>query len=137
MLVVGYQMDAENLWGFSSKEEEVADILMEAGLKRNLARVLVLLFKNSNLTSREIERGTDLRQPEVSIAINYLIKQKWACVTSLISEKKGRPIKAYRLATDVNEILDVIEQEKKEEYRQQSCLIERARRVVIEQGWTC
>ncbi len=127
-------MDTEYSRYFTPRDEELSDILARAGLKRNFARVLVYLFKGTELTSRDIERGTDLRQPEVSIAINYLLKQGWARVTNLLTENKGRPVKLYRLGADIDHILNGIETEKKEEFREQIDLIEQARKMIKEQG---
>jgi len=41
--------------------------------------------------SREIERGTDMRQPEVCMEINYMAEQDWVTSTEIPSEKQGRP----------------------------------------------
>ena len=123
-------MESDQPREFTRKDEEIADMLVEAGLKRNYARVLVLLFQDIDLTSREIERGTDLRQPEVSIAINFLIKKKWALVTSLITENKGRPVKLYRLAASIDEILNEVEDGKKKEYHQQVEFLEKVRGLI-------
>jgi predicted transcriptional regulator len=60
-------MRTENVMYFTEKEEEFANLLIEIGTKRNVAKVLVFLANTPEATSRAIERGTDLRQPEVSI----------------------------------------------------------------------
>jgi predicted transcriptional regulator len=67
----------KNVMYFTEKEEEFANLLIEIGTKRNVAKVLVFLANIPEATSREIERGTDLRQPEVSIAMGYLMEQGW------------------------------------------------------------
>lgn len=66
-------------------EEEVIRLLVEIGLKTNEARILVVFFRGFKPTSRDLERITDLRQPEVSIAITLLSKRNWVCVSSLIT----------------------------------------------------
>ncbi len=71
-------------------EEEVIRLLVEVGLKTNEARVLVVFFRGLKPTSRELERITDLRQPEVSVGITLLSKRRWVCVSSLITANKGR-----------------------------------------------
>lgn len=48
---------------FTEKEEEFVNLLIEIGTKRTIAKVLVFLANVPKATSREIERGTDLRQP--------------------------------------------------------------------------
>jgi len=117
---------------FSDTDLEIAEILTNVGLKSNESRVLVVLFKGYDLTSREIERIVDLRQPEVSIAINQLITRKWAQVSSLITEKKGRPVKVYSLTISIDTILDQIEEQIEGDYRSQMETIERVRAMVKE-----
>ncbi len=125
-------MDQNISLQFSENDLEISRILTDVGLKNNEARVLVVMFKGYDLTSREIERIVDLRQPEVSIAINQLIDRKWAQVTSLITEKKGRPVKVYSLSRSVDSILDQIETQIEGEYRGQLEIIERVRSMVKE-----
>jgi predicted transcriptional regulator len=59
------------------ERDEFASILMKIGLKRNVAKVLTYLAGVSEATSREIEMGSDLRQPEVSIAMREIRKLDW------------------------------------------------------------
>ncbi|MDD1727820.1 MAG: ArsR family transcriptional regulator [Methanospirillum sp.] len=125
-------MDTDQNGSFSSRAEEITHMIIRAGMKQNHARVLVFLYFNSDQTSRDIERGTSLRQPEVSIGINHLMSQGWAQVASQITENKGRPVKLYRLCTTVNAILDDIEIEKKDEFQSQLDLIEKIRRLIHE-----
>ena len=47
---------------FTEKEEEYTNILIEIGTKKNVAKVLVFLANVPEATSREIERGTDIRR---------------------------------------------------------------------------
>ena len=117
---------------FTDVDEEIAGIFNEIGLKVNVSRVLVMFLKYSNITSREIERYTDLRQPEASIAINDLIKRQWIKVTKHITENKGRPINVYNLALSVNEIIDQIESTINNEYKQLKESVERIRELVKE-----
>lgn len=125
-------MDQNMILQFSDTDLEISEILTNVGLKSNEARVLVVLFKGVKLTSREIERVVDLRQPEVSIAINQLISRDWAQVASLLTEKKGRPVKVYTLTRTVDDIIDQIEREIEGEYRGRIEIIERVRSMVKE-----
>lgn len=125
-------MDQNIILNFTDNDLEITEILTNVGLKSNEARVLVVLFKGYDLTSREIERIVDLRQPEVSIAINLLIDRKWAQVSSLITEKKGRPVKVYSLLASIDGILDQIEAQIEGDYRSQLEIIERVRSMVKE-----
>ncbi|WP_298665025.1 ArsR family transcriptional regulator [uncultured Methanofollis sp.] len=123
-------MRAEEVLYFTQREEEFATLLIDIGIKRNVAKALVYLANTDEATSREIERGTDLRQPEVSIAMRYLKEKKWINSRESKAESKGRPVKIYSLAKPINEIIDVIEKTKKKEVDNQLALIEKARGLI-------
>jgi predicted transcriptional regulator len=112
---------------FTEKEEEFTSLLMGLGLKRNVAKVLVYLANTRESTSRDIERGTDLRQPEVSIAMRYLTECGWVRARESKAESKGRPVKIYELGRPIGEIMDSIEKDKKKEAKTQLDLIQKLR----------
>ncbi len=120
-------MRSENVLFFTEKEAEFANLLIEIGTKRNVAKVLVFLASTTEATSRAIERGTDLRQPEVSIAMRYLLDQSWIRSRESKAESKGRPVKIYELAKPIAEIMDSIEREKKREANNQLALVKKLR----------
>lgn len=91
-------------------EEEIAEIFNDIGVKRNASRVLVLMIRGFDLTSQEIERVCDIRQPEVSIALNDLEKRKWVRKVGQKSENKGRPVLIYHLVKSVDDILDELKE---------------------------
>lgn len=115
---------------FSEKEEEFANLLMEIGTKRNVAKVLVYLINTKEATSRAIERGIDLRQPEVSLAIKYMAGQGWVKSKEIPSEKKGRPNKKYALAIPVKEIMAAIEKNTRDEANQQLALVKKMKNYI-------
>ncbi len=120
-------MKTKNVMYFTQKEEEFANLLVRIGLKRNVAKVLVYLANTPEATSRDIERGTDLRQPEVSIAMAHMMEQKWVENRENKAENKGRPVKIYRLSKPIDEVMDVIEKEKRDEANSQLNLIKQLR----------
>jgi len=116
---------------FTEKEEEFTELLMGLGLKRNVAKVLVYLANTKESTSRDIERGTDLRQPEVSIAMRFLTTEvNWVKSRESRAESKGRPVKIYELARPITEIMDSIEKDKKREAKTQLDLIQKLREYI-------
>ena len=125
-------MGPDTMMHLSDTDIQIIDILSDIGLKSGESRILVVLFKGYDLTSRELERISDLRQPEVSIAINQLIKRKWVWVTSHITEKKGRPVKVYSLSRTIDDILDEIKGDIEGDYRKKIEIIERVRVMVKE-----
>jgi predicted transcriptional regulator len=123
----GGAMRQENVQYFTEKEEEFANLLIEIGTKKNIAKMLVFLAGTPEATSPAIERGTDMRQPEISMAMKYLTNQGWIKSRESPSEHKGRPMKVYELAKPITEIMDCIEIEKKKEANNQLALIKKLR----------
>jgi len=120
-------MKTEKVMYFSEKEEEFANLLIGIGTRKNIAKVLVYLASTPEATSRAIERGTDLRQPEVSIAMRTLSSRGWIASSENKAETKGRPIKIYTLAKPINEIMDSIENEKREEATARLAMVQKIR----------
>ena len=90
------------------------DLLHSLGVQRNVAKVITYLAVAGESTSREIERGTDMRQPEVSIAMRTLRRENWVDEKDVkSSEGKGRPHKVYTLIPPVDEIIRSIEDAKR------------------------
>lgn len=118
---------------FTEKEEEISAILWHVGLKRNTARVLVVMFRETDLTSRVIEKIVDLRQPEVSVALRDLTKRRWIIFRERSYERKGRPEKIYRLALSANTILDLLKKEISCTYIRKLEEIERIRIMIADQ----
>lgn len=112
-------MKTEKVMYFTKKEEALVNLLIEIGIKRNVARVLVFLANIPETTSHEIERGTDLRQPEVSIAMMYLKEQGWISSRLSKADSKGRPLKIYKLTQPLTGILESIEKNKEKEANNQ------------------
>ena len=125
-------MRSKNVLYFTQREEEFANLLIRIGEKRNVAKVLVYLAHTPEATSRDIERGTDLRQPEVSIAMAALMEKKWVESRESKAENKGRPVKIYKLAVPVGEIMDTIEKEKRSEANNQLKMIQKLRDYITE-----
>jgi predicted transcriptional regulator len=97
------------------ERDEFASILMKIGLKRNVAKVLTYLAGVEEATSREIETGSDLRQPEVSIAMREIRKLDWISERDEKNPGKGRPYRIYRLNKSLPEIIGYLEGEKTRE----------------------
>lgn len=94
-------------------EHVFVDLLRSLGVQRNVAKVITYLAVAGESTSREIERGTGMRQPEVSIAMRTLRRENWVREWEIKStEGKGRPSKVYALNTPVDEIIRSIEDQK-------------------------
>ena len=97
---------------FTDKEESIISILVALGMRSNSAKVLVFLSSTEITTSRQIERGTDLRQPDVSLAIKDLTARGWVRAMQDSPSRKGRPRKIYSLSMSVPEIIGTITTER-------------------------
>ena len=120
-------MKQENVLYFTDKEEEFANLLIAIGISKNVAKVLVFLANTPEATSLAIERGVDMRQPEVSVAMKSLIDQGWIKSRESPAESKGRPMIIYELAKPINEIIEIIENEKKTEAKNRVALVKKLR----------
>ncbi|MDF0591484.1 ArsR family transcriptional regulator [Candidatus Methanocrinis natronophilus] len=96
------------------KCHEFADLLHSLGVQRNVAKLVTYLAVAGESTSRDIERGSGLRQPEVSIAMRTLRLNNWIREREVKStEGKGRPSKVYALSTPIDEIIKSIEEKRR------------------------
>jgi predicted transcriptional regulator len=116
-------MRQESVQFFTEKEEEFVNLLIEIGMKKNVAKVLVCLAYVPDATSRSIERRTGMRQPEISLAMKYLMDQGWIRIREKKGEKRGRSIKIYDLDKHITVIMDQICEEEKNKTNNQLALI--------------
>ena len=110
-------------------DEEFADTLIEFGLKRNVAKVLTYLKNVKDVTSRDLEMGSDLRQPEVSIAMRELEELGWIGEREEKKPGKGRPYKIYKLETNIDSIIEHLESQKKKESQAMMASIKRLKEL--------
>jgi len=93
------------------EDNEMVLLLQKLNVSKPVAKTLACLLSSEQVTSREVEMMSRLRQPEVSIAMNYLQKNNWVDVEEVKKQQgKGRPIKVYTLTVPMDEIIDTIEQ---------------------------
>jgi len=94
---------------------ELHELLVQFGYTRSFTKVLVYCtqHKNEDIRLHDVERATDLRQPEVSIAMNNLVKCKWIKVKTLpaVSGTLGHPGKSYHLVVSAKWIAEHIASE--------------------------
>lgn len=98
---------------FDERDMEVVETLKSLGVPRKVSNMITFLACVDEATSREIERGSDLRQPEVSIALRALREKNWIDERISKSNGTGRPMKVYRLRTPIEEIITHYEEEKR------------------------
>jgi predicted transcriptional regulator len=69
----------------------------------------------TSATAREIEMATNLKQPEVSIAMRTMRANDWVTERDVRGDGKGRPYKIYVLRSSIDEIIRYYEEEKNQE----------------------
>jgi predicted transcriptional regulator len=94
-------------------EDEVAILLSALGLPRHIAITLSYVHKNVSAISLNIESGTSLRQPEVSMAVQWLRKRGWLKREALKRKTKGRPVHSYELAIPFLDIVAALEEDER------------------------
>jgi predicted transcriptional regulator len=95
------------------KDFEFIEALRGLNVSRNVAALITILANVDEATSREIERGTGLRQPEVSIGMHTLHENNWVTEREVKAEGKGRPMKVYKLGIPLDKIIEYYEGEKR------------------------
>lgn len=98
----------------SKDQSKLIGSLIETGVKKNVAKTLVVLAGEEGIKSRTIEDLTDLRQPEISLATQRLRELGWITKTDQKKEGKGRPVHLYSLDKAMEEIVNEIEEKEKE-----------------------
>ena len=99
-------------YSFNSQDDKIIKVFTELGMPRNLAKTLMYVSQVDECRSAEIEHGANLRQPEVSIAMQQLQKKGWVSKRDLKKKGKGRPVHIYKLTSPIEKIVNNFEKEK-------------------------
>jgi predicted transcriptional regulator len=105
-------MKQKRVYKLDEEDEKAIDLFVKLGMPRNLAKTLMYVSQVDECCSSEIEQGADMRQPEVSIAMQELRRRGWVKKHNIKKKGKGRPIHAYQPTTNLPSILKTFEQEK-------------------------
>lgn len=97
------------------KDQKAVQLFSDLGMPRNLAKTLIYISQVEECRSAEVEQGADLRQPEVSVAMQELRRRGWAKKRDIKKKGKGRPVHIYKLTSDLPTILKSFEKEKMKE----------------------
>jgi len=108
-------MTKNKLYKFNTQDEKVIKIFTELGMPRNLAKTLMYISNVEDCRSAEIEHQANLRQPEVSVAMQELQRRGWIKKRDLRKKGKGRPVHIYSLTSPIDQIVKTFEQEKMKE----------------------
>ncbi len=108
-------MKQKEIYMFDEDDDRAIELFVKLGMPKNLAKTLLFISQFDECQCAEVEQGADLRQPEVSIAMQELRKRNWVKKRNLKKKGKGRPVHIYKPAIELSEILKSFEQEKMQE----------------------
>ena len=99
----------------NSQDEKIVKVFSDLGMPKNLAKTLMYISQTQECRSAEIEHGANLRQPEVSVAMQVLQQKGWIAKRDLKKKGKGRPVHLYKLTSPINNIIKNFEKEKQKQ----------------------
>ena len=97
------------------KDTKAVQLFADLGMPKNLAKTLLYITQVDECRSADVEQGADLRQPEVSVAMQELRRRGWAKKRDIKKKGKGRPVHLYKLTSNLPTILKSFEKEKMKE----------------------
>ncbi len=106
-------MKARQIEQLDEKDKKIAESLISLGMNKNVAMALAYLQIMNSATSMDMERGANLRQPEVSVVMGQLKKQGWITEREDKKIRKGRPTKVYSLKVEFKDIITQLEDQQK------------------------
>jgi predicted transcriptional regulator len=109
------RMKQKNVYVLDNDDGKAIQLFVRLGMPKNLAKTLLYVSQFDECKCADVEQGTDMRQPEVSVAMQELRRRGWIKKRDLRTEGKGRPVHIYKTTTDLSEILKIFEQEKLKE----------------------
>ncbi len=111
------------------KEKEFVSLLVDLGTDKQVSKTLVSLANDDWLKSKEIQKITDLSQPEVSMAINDLKKRGFLEERMIEREKRGRPEATYSLNKSISEVMEEIKKKWRMEKQKERRKLEKAKKI--------
>ncbi len=116
------------------EDKVLVDLLIEAGLPKEWALILVFIRCRGETTFIAIKIFTGLSHPDVSCAIKELRLIKWVVKKDHMHEGKGRPFHSYRLAIPFEEMIDELEKEERKRIEQIENNIEQLKAFIADSG---
>ena len=111
----GENMKRKRSFVLDEKDDKAVKLFTELGMPKNLAKTLMYISQVEECRSADVEQAADLRQPEVSVAMQELRRRGWAKKRDIKKKGKGRPVHLYKLTHPLPDILKSFEKEKMKE----------------------
>ena len=111
-------------------DERIVELFVNLGMPKNLAKTLVYISESIECQAVEIERGADLRQPEVSTAVQELDKRGWINKRDVKKGGKGRPTQIYKPTRSLLDVLNALKIEKMKEFEDVNSDLEELEKIL-------
>jgi predicted transcriptional regulator len=108
-------MKRKNSLVLDEKDDKAVQLFTELGMPKNVAKTLMYISQFDECKCADVEQGADLRQPEVSNAMQELKQRGWVKKRDLKKKGKGRPVHIYTPSKNLSEIMKNFEREKLKE----------------------
>ena len=108
-------MKQKNVYILDKEDDKVIQLFVKLGMPKNLVKTLICISQFDEFKGADVEQRADLRQPEVSIAMQELQRRGWAKKRDEKKKGKGRPVHLYKLTSELPDILKSFEKEKMKE----------------------
>ena len=82
-------MKQKSSFVLDKEDGKAIQLFAELGMPKTLAKTLMYISQVDECRSAEIEQGADLRQPEVSLAMQELRQRGWVAKQDLKGKGKG------------------------------------------------
>ena len=108
-------MKQKNVYSLDKGDDKAVQLFVNLGMPKNLAKTLMYISQVDECRSADVEVGANLRQPDVSVAMQELRRRGWIKKRDLKKKGKGRPTHIYKSITHLSEVMKDFEQEKLKE----------------------
>jgi predicted transcriptional regulator len=108
-------MKRKDIITLDKDDDKAISLFVKLGMPKNLAKTLLYVSQVDECKCADVEQGANLRQPEVSIAMQELRRRGWVKKRDLKKEGKGRPVHVYTPTMHLTDIVKTIESEKLKE----------------------
>ncbi|MCX6662767.1 MAG: ArsR family transcriptional regulator [Euryarchaeota archaeon] len=90
-------MKQKDVYTLDKEDDKAVQLFIKLGMPKNLAKTLLCLSQFDECKCADVEQGADLRQPEVSIAMQELRRRGWIKKRDLKKEGKVKAFEQEKL----------------------------------------
>ncbi|MFB3765783.1 MAG: MarR family transcriptional regulator [Methanotrichaceae archaeon] len=105
-------MRENNARVLEERDKLFIDILWGLGIRKHEATIIIWMNGAGEVSSKDIENGTGIRQSEVSKVLKTMRELGWVDNLGTNNSTKGRPRKIYTLSASLNDIVTYYELQK-------------------------